>query len=311
MIDILRGYFSISYWRHTVWSSETAKILLATTGPLWLLFNLPGYFGVLASWKPFFQDHLSIYVGLCALTTIIIRHPVTSVSSCLSSRDVAIEVRVGNLFCLRNASLVVSTNTTFETDTNNGLVAKDSIQGQFTEQYFDSVSHLDKDIDEALKGIHVEEHLQDGRPGKTNRYRIGTVAQVRPMGRTCYLLAVGNITATGNCESSFEMVKQALAALWNHVQMKGGIEPIAIGVLGTGRGRLVEKREIVIREIIESFVAACASRRFTEKLIVVISPDDYRKHAIDLKDIGMFVRYVCKYTELKKPQDKGSGVAVL
>ena len=34
----------------------------------------------------------------------------------------------------------------------------------------------------------------------------------------------------------------------------------------------------MIREIIVSFIGACSGDTFTEKIDIVISPEDYRKH---------------------------------
>lgn len=114
----------------------------------------------------------------------------------------------------------------------------------------------------------------------------------------------------GNAYGGFEYVKDALASFWLFVGERGSKEAIVTPVLGTGFSRVKVQREEVIREIINSFIAACAERNFCEKLTIVISPHDARTHSIDLKQIDKFVTHVCQYTEYSPTRavTRGQGI---
>lgn len=148
------------------------------------------------------------------------------------------------------------------------------------------------------------------RLGKILRYPPGTIVQVCPKNQTCYLVAVADMNENGVAQASFEGVKVTLAELWSFISQRGEMEPIVISIIGTGRGRVTETREQIAKEILKSFVAACAEIKFCEKLTVVISPDDYRIHRIDLAELGKFLRSICLYTEFKTTGGTGEGIGV-
>ena len=115
---------------------------------------------------------------------------------------------------------------------------------------------------------------------------------------------------SGKAYSSFEEVIENLGKLWNNIADQGELEPLVVPVLATGRARVNVTREKMIREIIQSFIAACSEKKFTEKLTIVISPQDYREHSINLHELGDYLRHVCQYTDLKDKTDSGEGEAV-
>ena len=213
-----------------------------------------------------------------------------SVIQGLEGADVSIEIRVGDIFKMEGA-FIISTNTTFDTDmsynpriSDSHLIHPDSLQGQFTKRYYDKVEHLDLELEDALKNEEpttVEESI-----GKSQCYEIGTVVKVHPRGQVAYLVAIADMDKNGKVSSHPEDVLKSLAKLWHYIRKQGGYDPLVIPVLGTGRARILVKREQMVSEIIRSFIAACAEEQFCEKLTVVISEDDYRKHNIDLQSLG-------------------------
>lgn len=65
----------------------------------------------------------------------------------------------------------------------------------------------------------------------------------------------------------------------------------------------------MIKEIIRSFVAACSERKFAKKLTVVVSPKDYHDNELDIYELGDFLKYACRYTEIMPPK-RGLGTAI-
>ena len=240
------------------------------------------------------------------LFTLWRRRPQISTSSKLSGRDIEIEIRVGNIFDISGA-YVLSTNTTFDTDIDQGLIAEESIQGQFTRKYYQSISHLDHDLETALCD-HSFETLSDQRQGKNRRYRIGTIVQLKPNNETIYLIAIADINEHGIAQSTFDNVKICLAEIWEYIGSRGDLQPIAIPLIGSGRARLTQKRDEITKEIIKSFIAACSTKKFCEKLTIVISPSDYDK--LDFYELGEFLNYICKYTEFRDHGETGQGISI-
>ena len=78
-------------------------------------------------------------------------------------------------------------------------------------------------------------------------------------------------------------------------------------VLGTGFSRIQETREEVLREIVQSFVAACSEWVFCEKLTIVISPSDAAMHNISIEEIGSYLTHVCRYTRYSSGSSDASG----
>lgn len=114
-----------------------------------------------------------------------------SVTQRLEETDMSIEIRVGDLFAMKGA-LIISTNSTFETDMqfrddiSDYLISPESLQGKFTKKYYEKVAYLDADLEKALARESfspVENPI-----GKAKRYEIGTVASVRPQDQPVYLV---------------------------------------------------------------------------------------------------------------------------
>jgi antiphage defense system Thoeris ThsA-like protein len=205
--------------------------------------------------------------------------------------------------------LVVGSNTTFDTEVSPRLISPSSIQGQFTEKYYADAKQLDIELQNNLNTLSYEK-LDGVRAGKKKRYEIGTVVKVMPRGKTAYFVAMAHMNEHGNAYGEFEYVKDALAKLWVFIGERGDKGQVVMPVLGTGFMRLRVTREEVVREIIQSFVAACAERVFCENLTIVLSPDDVIKHSIDINKIGAFIAHVCEYTEYSPTRinQRGEGI---
>lgn len=301
-MNTIRAYFSGWYWRNGFSLLRAAAGLLSAFGALWLIVEIVAFFSEsAANWLKSVW-WLFLLVGLTS--AIWLNRPRHRVYCKLSGRDVLIEVCVGDVFD-REGSLIVGSNTTF--DTHDEIIDARSIQGQFTSKSYTSVSHLDTDIDAALRGITFES-CPHPKPGKQNLYPIGTVAKVQAAGRSAYLLAIASINQSSVADATFDDLKLALPALWDHISSRGGLEAIVIPVLGTGFSRLPQSREEIVREIISSFVAACSMRRFTPSLTVVVHGPDFYKNEVDLEELGRYLRHVCRYTQFGGGAGRGTAL---
>lgn len=297
MKSLLQAFFSGNYWKFTVLTSKTVNFSLSRIGALWLLLTVARFFLDIPDDQV--KTHWSCFVAVIAVLTLWERRPVISVSERLVGRDIELEIKVGDLF-KEDGAKVISINTTFDTDIDNGLIAESSLQGQFTRKNYDSVQTFDKELEHQLRNLTITEEAYAKKRGKKNRYEIGTVVQVRPKNQLFYLLAIADLNDEGVAYSSFENIQISLRKFWKYVAECGEAEPIVIPLIGSGRARISVKRDVIAREIIHSFVESCASKKCCEKFTLMISSDDYRKHDLNLYELGEYLHYVCQYTNLEK-----------
>ena len=210
-----------------------------------------------------------------------------SVTHKLEGQDISIEIRVGNIFKIKGA-FIISTNTAFDTDISDRMISSESLQGQFTDEYYDKVEHLEQEITDALI---AEEFISDeDKPAQKENYEIGKVVKISPRGQVTYFVAIDEFSEYGGIESSLDNVREGLGSLWYYVGKQRTLEPLVIPVLGTGHSRIPISREQMIIEIITSFIASCTERKFCEKLTIVISESDYRQHNVNLEELGTYLR---------------------
>jgi hypothetical protein len=281
---------TISYWRYSMLSIDSFKTFFSAWGIIWLLIETAEYFKLsdAGAIKPYGLNFL-IFAILLVIWT---RRPLIKICYKLPGRDVKIEIRVADIFKVPG-EIVISTNTTFDTDTSSGLISSNSLQGKFTKEFYDgNFQHLNEDLDRALATTASQPVTG---PGKLKKYEIGSVAKITTKGRTFYLLAMADMNQHGNAQSSKLLIKQALKGLWDFIMQKGELGDVAIPLLGTGRGRVNATREETIKMIVTSFAQALQQRRFANKLTIVISPSDYREHELNLFELNDYLRAVHRY----------------
>lgn len=229
-----------------------------------------------------------------------------SVSHRLEGQDISIEIKVGDIFNIEGA-FIISANTAFDTNISDGMISSESLQGQFTDEYYDKVEYLEQEITDALI---AEEFISDeDKPEKKESYEIGKVVRVSPRGQVTYFVAIDELNEHIGVESSLDNVREGLGNLWYYIGTQGVLDPLVIPVLGTGHSGIPVSRERMIIEIITSFIAACTEKKFCEKLTIVISENDYRQHDVNLEELGTYLRLYAgevhrKAHDLIAPVDK-------
>lgn len=289
-----RFWFVVGSWIHNLISVRAIAAVLSAFGVLWLLVEITVFFFQDTTIPDWLRSHWWLFAALGVGVAVVKCWPKASVTYNLNGRDVSVEIAVGDIFRFSGA-LVIGSNTTFDTRISPTLIAANSVQGKFTGIYYSNEDQLDKELAAGLSGVQFET-LQGPRQGKAKRYPIGTTVRLDPKGRRAYFVAIADISEHGVAESSFEKLRIALAELWVYVGTRGLKEPLVMPVLGTGFSRLPQTREEVVREIVNSFVAACSERVFTDRLTIVLLPSDMAKHRLSLDELGEWLKHMCVYT---------------
>lgn len=280
---------TISYWRYCLFSFDALTRVLSIAGAIYLLLEMLDFFRMYA------RDRYSPYSIIVILVVsigiaIFTRRPASRVVYKIPKHDFSYEVVIGDILDANCPNIVISTNTTFDTDMASGLIAPESLQGQLAHRLFNSnTAEMDRQIEDSLRGTRSKKH-PDGI-GKKKKFSIGTTAKLQAHGKTFFLLAMSELNDHGNAQSNVAMVDAALENLWMCIADKGELGDVAMPILGTGRGRIRLSRKKMIERIAQSFADASADRVFCNRLAIYIHPDDAAKHGINLFEIRDYLSH--------------------
>jgi hypothetical protein len=242
----------------------------------------------------FARDHYPryavwLFIIAAIFTVVAARRPLSRIYIRVHKRDLAIEVRISDLFTIPGQH-IISSNTTFDTDVANGVIAPNSLQGQFAERYFRGrIADLDAQITGSLQGRQYAEADKDY--GKKKKYPIGTVAKVIAHDSSFYFLAMADMNRHRNAETDITKIEWALKDLWTYMASQGDLGDIVIPLLGTGRGRLDLPRKKMIERIAQSFLDASSSRIFCNKLIIAVHPTDAENFELNLFEVKDYLKH--------------------
>ncbi len=287
----------IAAWvRRFGWAAvaDTAIAVLTSFGALWVCVEILSFFFKSSPFVDWVARNW--WAFLVAGVAIGVFRTTRPIGATISDTDIRVEIRVGNLFSRRfDGALVVGSNATFDTSIEDGSIAPDSVQGQFTKRYFrDSVGDLDQRLGTSLAPVALRcTHTRAGKAfGKCDEYDLGTMAKVEAVGKTAYFVAISRLNENKVAESNLSEYLDALPVMWEGIRSRGGQDAIVCPVLGTGYSRLPLNRMNAIRVLVRSFVAAAREGKLAERLTVVVAPRD-----VAHLDLGLLNRWLeCECT---------------
>jgi hypothetical protein len=293
-------FLHAAYWQLGISPKRFCEEIFATAGGLWLIVEVVSYF------IPNKVQELRAYWWIFFLIGFIVAlfrsRPLLRTSYNLEGRDILFELVVRDIWSMQG-DVVISATTTFETD--DRLIASDSLQGQFTEKYYTSAEHLSHDIRTQLdssNGVAI-----DRGSLQLMEYPVGTVVRVCTQTRSAYLLALTKLNGYGTASASIEDLRVALPRLWEYISFRGDFGRLLVPMIGGGRARISISSDILVQELILSAIAAASSSRFCEKLTIVVSPKDFINRRVDIIEIADFLRLHCKFTQYRAASADRSG----
>ena len=199
--------------------------VLQVFGVLWLLIEMADYFlsdpnwsiSIRSCWWLFCLGRLAFGVWRA--------WPRQSVCVQIKGTDVFVEVRIGDIFKLRGG-IIVGSNTTFDTAMDDGTISSSSIQGQFSKQYFTTITDLDRQLDDALTltSPTSTRSRDEKQYGKLKVYKMGTVAPIKVGDKKAYFVAIARLNVERVASSDVASFLDALPVMWNEMRNKGGME---------------------------------------------------------------------------------------
>lgn len=278
----LRSLKTRSYWIYALCSPNSLTTFVAVVAGIWTFID------ILNSFKVINKEALSLYWLIPLFLTgifvvVFTRRPVSKIKYKHPGMDLAIEVIIGDFFSVPGQK-IISTNTTFDTDLANGIISPKSLQGQFTQTYYQgNISQLDLEIEKELK---VFSHSKiEKKNGKTDRYDFGTTVKLKIANEYFYWFAMAEMNESNIARTTLKDVNKALEGLWDFIANKGEKLETVIPLVGSGHGRLSTNRKRLIAIIAQSFITASEEHVFANKLSIVVYPPDAESSNLNLFEV--------------------------
>lgn len=277
-----RSVSTRSFWKYALLTPAGASRVFAAVGVIWTFIELLDFFGIYQQ-AQYSKFAIVPVLGAGILFAVARVRPVYRIVYKIHGRDLAIEVKIGDLLDA-TGGVVISSNTTFDTDMASGLISMNSLQGQFATKFFEgNTQEIDNQI---TRSLAQHPSTQINRPfGKQLEYEIGTVAQVNSHGNAYYFIAMSKLNEQRNAFSSIEMIDSTLKHLWPYVRNQGEMQDLSIPLIGTGRGRVGLLRKKMIEKIAQSFVDASRDAPLAKRLVIYVHPGDADNFEINLFEV--------------------------
>lgn len=282
-------------------------------GGVYTLMTIVDYFWTQNRLTAFIKDRaiffLVVLVVSCLLYCAVRQREYTCK---LNGYDTRISICIGDIVRQKH-SLVISTNSSFATSIEEGIISKTSVQGAFQEEFY--AANENQLIEEICASLSYEapRDCKDAiiKDKAYPVYPVGTVAKIEQGDRHVYFVALNDINEHGqNIDHNIEDVYHALNGLWDGIKRKGHKEEkLAIPLIGSGHADIADatKNEIV-KTIIDYYVSFVQNDRacITNNLEIYINPKDL--DAIDYSAAVDYLTYRCHFTE--KPSNKTIGTII-
>lgn len=273
---------TFSFWKYALFSGEAIAKIFAIVGVQYALMDMADFFDIYTKDK-YSRFAVIVMLVIAVFWVAVRRRPITRFSYKVPGRDFSIEVKIGDLLD-GDTDVVVSSNTTFDTDMAGGLIDTDSVQGQVATRFFNANTvEIDRQL--ALDLASVQGTHRADAPGKQTEYPIGTVARVKSHNRTFYFVAMARLNAQGTASSTPRDIEDALEATWSFVRSHGNVRDLSIPLVGTGRGRTGIQRKKMVERIAQSFTDGSTNQVFSNRLCIFIRSQDAENFAVNLYQI--------------------------
>ncbi|RYY44915.1 MAG: hypothetical protein EOO06_17385 [Chitinophagaceae bacterium] len=296
----------INYTRKRVW--EIFQTFFLLLGAYWTLiefssfllekFQSPeGHTPYKDALRNFVWNHLLVEFLLILLISVFYNRRRLSHCIKLNDSDLAIEFRFCDLFKQKGAK-VIAVMDTFDTSFSQNLVNRNTLHGKVISKYYSGKEHiLDREIIDSLARTGATPtESNPNLKGKKDKFPIGTTVVVEPNSEYFYLLALTEMTPTGNVIVKPEYLVDALSNLWQYIPTHGrSIDTINIPLIGKGLHRLPPEytHQRIAREIANSFVTSSKQQAFCKRLVVCIHPSD--GEYVDLEKLAGYVGHLKEY----------------
>lgn len=197
-----------------------------------------------------------------------------------------LEIKFGDLF-KEDGLKVIAFNEYFDTQVDNIIIAKNSLNGFFVENYINDIIEFD---DRISNDIHLNEKIIDinitRKAGKTTQYKLGSIFAYEDF----LLTAFSHFDEENRAYLSMQDYIGCLLEFWNEIDIIYAGRTIVLPLLGSGITRFKGYENVSEQELLEiilwSFKVSRIKFHYPSKVKIIISND--KKDKISLFDLSKF-----------------------
>jgi hypothetical protein len=144
-----------------------------------------------------------------------------------------IEIKKGDIFTFPpNVYKVIAFNEFFDTEVDDKIISKSSLNGQYLNRFYSDTSGLDKRIiqDQRMQFRIAEKNVVRPLGGKNTRYRLGSVYKEMDF----FLVAFSKFDDENKANLKLHEYANCLINFWNEVNSLYAQKEIVIPLLGSG-----------------------------------------------------------------------------
>ena len=171
---------------------------------------------------------------------------------------------------------VIAFNEYFDTEVNDKIIAKKSLNGQFIRNHIDDVEKLNSDIenDDDLKNSIIEKRVKR-KQGKTTKYKLGSSILIDD---EYILTAFSRFNKNNQAELTIQEYVNFLLTFWNEINRLYAQRSVTVPVFGSGITRFKNGFEDIdinelLRIMIWTFKISKIKFAYPAKLTIIVHDD--------------------------------------
>lgn len=249
-----------------------------------LLITIPSCVGTIISFLDFdARSRLIILLMVVALSLVIIIFRfirllfLSNITLNLNGSEV--EIKKGNIFEVpRNNYKVIAFNEFFDTQVDDVIIARETLNGQYINRYYSDqdISKLDQKIKDDVKLKIEEKNVERPLGGKTTRYTLGSVYKDMDF----FLVAFSKFDRENRAHLKLNEYASCMLNVWNEVNTLHASKEVFIPLLGSGITRHVDSN-VGVNELLHIMLWTfqISKVKFSEpaKVTILLYKDDHKK----------------------------------
>lgn len=167
----------------------------------------------------------------------------------LKINNSTLEIGIGDIF-EESDFKVIAFNEYFDTQVDDIIIRKESLNGQYLIRNYPDVSALDALIS---ADTHAQEHSEedcDRKVGKTTKYKLGTIIK----NQDYFLLAFTHFDKDNRAFLDIDDYISCLMNMWNECDIHYGGQTVVLPLLGSGITRFHGYENITDQELLELLI---------------------------------------------------------
>lgn len=188
-------------------------------------------------------------------------------------------IKPGDIFSFpKDVFKTIAFNEYFDTEVDNGIISKKTLNGKYLEKYHVDTTYLDENIekDSRLKKEILETNVSRPLGGKKTRYSLGTVY----IDKDFFLVAFSKFDEKNQAHLELREYASCLIKFWNEINSLYGQYEVVVPLLGSGITRkkdFTATDQQLLEVMLWTFQISKVKFEEPSKVTIVLYGDSYKK----------------------------------